>query len=84
MINVALLLLCSQQDQVLVFPEGQLKAGGQREEKERQKKRPHRDTLAPENHFLPGVFFKPEEIDQEDGELTAREVNTNAACRYYQ
>ncbi|XP_035764977.1 cilia- and flagella-associated protein 70 [Neolamprologus brichardi] len=65
--------LTADQDQVLVFPEGQLKAGGQREEKERQKKRPHRDTLAPENHFLPGVFFKPEEIDQEDGELTARE-----------
>uniref|UniRef100_A0AAX7VR65 Cilia and flagella associated protein 70 n=1 Tax=Astatotilapia calliptera TaxID=8154 RepID=A0AAX7VR65_ASTCA len=65
--------LTADQDQVLVFPEGQLKAGGQGEEKERQKKRPHRDTLAPENHFLPGVFFKPEEIDQEDGELTARE-----------
>ncbi|XP_065327620.1 cilia- and flagella-associated protein 70 [Pelmatolapia mariae] len=65
--------LTADQDQVLVFPEGQLKAGGQREEKERQKKRPHRDTLAPENHFLPGVFFKPEEIDQEDGELTALE-----------
>ncbi|CAI5644785.1 unnamed protein product [Oreochromis niloticus] len=65
--------LTADQDQVLVFPEGQLKAGGQREEKERQKKRPHRDTIAPENHFLPGVFFKPEEIDQEDGELTALE-----------
>lgn len=62
-----------------MFSEGQLKAGGQREDIERQKKRPHRDTLVPENHFLPGAFFKPEQIDHEDGELTALEVNTNGA-----
>ncbi|XP_030578730.1 cilia- and flagella-associated protein 70 [Archocentrus centrarchus] len=59
--------LTADQDQVLMFSEGQLKAGGQREDTERQKKRLHRDTLVPE------AFFKPEQIDQEDGELTALE-----------
>ncbi|KAM9861139.1 cilia- and flagella-associated protein 70-like [Aulostomus maculatus] len=58
-------------DQVLVFSEGQLKAGGQREHTCRQKKRPHQARLAPENHFLPGTFFQEEPIDKEDGELTS-------------
>uniref|UniRef100_A0A1A8PUR4 Tetratricopeptide repeat domain 18 n=1 Tax=Nothobranchius rachovii TaxID=451742 RepID=A0A1A8PUR4_9TELE len=62
-----------KKDQVLMFCGGQLKAGGQREVKGRQKKRPHQAQLEPLNHFFPGRFFLPEPIKQEDGELTALE-----------
>ncbi|KAK1890837.1 Cilia- and flagella-associated protein 70 [Dissostichus eleginoides] len=65
--------LTAQKDQVLVFCEGQLKAGGQREEKGRQKKRPHLALLVPGNHFLPAVFSKEEHFEQEDGQLTGLE-----------
>ncbi|XP_059213993.1 cilia- and flagella-associated protein 70 isoform X2 [Centropristis striata] len=65
--------LTAQKDQVLVFCEGQLKAGGQREEKGRPKKRPHRAPLVPGNHFLPAAFFNAEPIEQEDGELNGLE-----------
>ncbi|XP_070762191.1 cilia- and flagella-associated protein 70 [Enoplosus armatus] len=65
--------LSAEKEQVLVFCEGQLKAGGQREEKGRQRKRPHQALLVPGNHFLPGAFFQAEPIEEEDGELTASE-----------
>ncbi|KAJ4947693.1 hypothetical protein JOQ06_009726 [Pogonophryne albipinna] len=65
--------LTAQKDQVLVFCEGQLKAGGQREETGRQKKRPHLALLVPGNHFLPAVFSKEEHFEQEDGQLTGLE-----------
>ncbi|KAK2853723.1 hypothetical protein Q5P01_006384 [Channa striata] len=65
--------LTAEKDQVLVFCEGQLKEGGQREEHGRQKKRPHQALLVPGNHFLPGAYFKTESIEQEDGELTGLE-----------
>ncbi|XP_054588229.2 cilia- and flagella-associated protein 70 isoform X1 [Nothobranchius furzeri] len=65
--------LSAEKDQVLMFCGGQLKAGGQREVKGRQKKRPHQAELEPLNHFFPGRFFLPEPIKQEDGELTALE-----------
>uniref|UniRef100_A0A8C6LNE9 Tetratricopeptide repeat domain 18 n=1 Tax=Nothobranchius furzeri TaxID=105023 RepID=A0A8C6LNE9_NOTFU len=67
--------LSAEKDQVLMFCGGQLKAGGQREVKGRQKKRPHQAELEPLNHFFPGRFFLPEPIKQEDGELTALELN---------
>ncbi len=70
----------SQKDQVLVFCEGQMKAGGQKEESGRQKKRPHQALLVPGNHFLPAAFFQAEPIEQEDGELTGLEVTADAAC----
>ena len=59
---------------MLVFPEGHLKAGGQREVVDRQKKRPHQTMLVPGNHFLHKAYFQPEPIEQEDGELTDLEV----------
>ncbi|XP_071345387.1 cilia- and flagella-associated protein 70 isoform X2 [Trachinotus anak] len=65
--------LTAERDQVLVFCEGQLKAGGQREEKGRKRKRPHQAMLAPGNHFMPGAFFQAEPIEQEAGELTGLE-----------
>ncbi|KAM6943491.1 cilia- and flagella-associated protein 70 [Xenentodon cancila] len=68
--------LTSKQDQVLVFSDGQLKAGGRREVKGRQKKRPHQTTLVPGNHFLNEAFLQPEPIELEDGELTGLEDRT--------
>ncbi|XP_029314601.1 cilia- and flagella-associated protein 70 isoform X2 [Cottoperca gobio] len=65
--------LTAQKDQVLVFCEGQLKAGGKREEKGRKRKRPHQALLVPENHFLPAAFFQAEPIKEEDGQLTGLE-----------
>ncbi|XP_054869735.1 cilia- and flagella-associated protein 70 [Amphiprion ocellaris] len=65
--------LTAEKDQVLLFYEGQLKAGKQKEDKDRQKKWPHRASLVPDNHFIPGAFFQPEPIEQEDGELTGVE-----------
>ncbi|XP_035538153.1 cilia- and flagella-associated protein 70 [Morone saxatilis] len=65
--------LSAEKDQVLVFCEGQLMAGGQREEMGRLKKRPHQALLVPGNHFLPAAFFQAEPIEQEDGELTGIE-----------
>ncbi|KAM4592406.1 cilia- and flagella-associated protein 70-like [Odontesthes bonariensis] len=65
--------LTAEQDQVLVFSEGHLTAGGQREVKGRQRKRPHQATLAPGNHFLPGTLFQAESFEQENGELTGLE-----------
>ncbi|XP_023248869.1 cilia- and flagella-associated protein 70 [Seriola lalandi dorsalis] len=65
--------LTAQKDQVLVFCEGQLKAGGYREEQGRQRKRPHQALLVPGNHFMPGAFFQEEPIEEEDGELTGLE-----------
>lgn len=64
----------------MMFCDGKLKAGGQREEKGRQKKRPHHALLFPGNYFLPDAFFKAEPIEQEDGELTNLEVSADAAC----
>ncbi|XP_051919026.1 cilia- and flagella-associated protein 70 isoform X1 [Hippocampus zosterae] len=63
----------AEKDQLLLFSEGQLKAGGHREDNGRQRKRPHHAPLAPGNHFLPGAFFHTQPIDQEDGELTGLE-----------
>ncbi|KAK5874319.1 hypothetical protein PBY51_019274 [Eleginops maclovinus] len=65
--------LTAQKNQVLVFCEGQLKAGGKREEKGRQKKRPHRALLVPGNHFLPAAFSQEEHFELEDGQLTGLE-----------
>lgn len=64
---------------MLVFCEGQLKSGGQREESGRQKKRPHRALLFPDNHYLPGTFVEAAPIDEEDGELTSSEVPDDVA-----
>ncbi|XP_044211098.1 cilia- and flagella-associated protein 70 isoform X1 [Thunnus albacares] len=65
--------LAAEKDQMLVFCEGQLKAGGQKEDNGRQRKRPHQALLLPGNHFLPGAFFQAEPIEQENGELTGLE-----------
>ncbi|XP_054892965.1 cilia- and flagella-associated protein 70 isoform X2 [Poeciliopsis prolifica] len=61
--------LTAEHDQVLMFSEGHLKPGGQREGKGRRKRRPLQTLLVPGNQFLPGSFCQPEPIDHEDGEL---------------
>ncbi|XP_037550410.1 cilia- and flagella-associated protein 70 [Nematolebias whitei] len=68
--------LTAEEDQVLMFCEGQLKVGGQREVKGRQKKRPYQALLVPGNHCLPGTSFQAQPIQQESGELTALEDRT--------
>ncbi|XP_023187676.1 cilia- and flagella-associated protein 70 isoform X2 [Xiphophorus maculatus] len=65
--------LTAEHDQVLMFSEGHLKPGGQREGKCRRKRRPLQTLLVPGNQFLPGSFCQPEPIDHEDGELTGLE-----------
>ncbi|XP_043998467.1 cilia- and flagella-associated protein 70 isoform X2 [Gambusia affinis] len=65
--------LTAESDQTLMFSEGHLKPGGQREGKGRRKRRPFQTLLAPGNQFLPGSFCQPEPIDHEDGELTSLE-----------
>ncbi|KAK9542292.1 hypothetical protein VZT92_000167 [Zoarces viviparus] len=62
--------LTAQKDQVLLFCEGKLKAGGQREQDGRQRKWPHQATLVPANLFLPAALLQEEPVEQEDGELT--------------
>ncbi|XP_034417153.1 cilia- and flagella-associated protein 70 [Cyclopterus lumpus] len=62
--------LTAKEDQVLLFCDGQLKAGGQKEQNGRQKKRPNPGLLVPGNHFLPAAFIHAEPAEQEDGELT--------------
>ncbi|XP_057689615.1 cilia- and flagella-associated protein 70 isoform X2 [Corythoichthys intestinalis] len=63
----------AEKDQLMLFSEGQLKAGGHREDNDRQRKRPHHALLSPGNQFLPDAFFHSQPIDQEDGELTGIE-----------
>ncbi|XP_038139787.1 cilia- and flagella-associated protein 70 isoform X2 [Cyprinodon tularosa] len=65
--------LTADRDQVLMFCEGQLKAGEQREAKDHQRKKPDQALLVPANHDLPGAVFQPEPIEHEDGELTSSE-----------
>lgn len=59
---------------MLVFRDGKLKLGGEREEAGRPKKRAHQTTLVQGNHYLLNTFFEAESIEQEDGEMTASEV----------
>ncbi|XP_028279197.1 cilia- and flagella-associated protein 70-like isoform X2 [Parambassis ranga] len=63
--------LTAEQDQVLVFSEGQLNAGGQGMDECRQKRRPHQAMLVSANHDPSETLFQPEPIEQEDGELTS-------------
>ncbi|XP_075874741.1 cilia- and flagella-associated protein 70 isoform X3 [Nelusetta ayraudi] len=65
--------LMAEKDQVLVFRDGKLKVGGEREEVGRPKKRSHQATLVQGNHYLLNTFFEAESIEQEDGEMTGSE-----------
>ncbi|XP_076012089.1 cilia- and flagella-associated protein 70-like [Genypterus blacodes] len=65
--------LTAEDDQVLLFSDGELKAGGQREAEGRQRKRPHRALLMLGNHFLSGTSFQAESVKLENGELTGLE-----------
>uniref|UniRef100_A0A665WFE5 Cilia and flagella associated protein 70 n=1 Tax=Echeneis naucrates TaxID=173247 RepID=A0A665WFE5_ECHNA len=65
--------LTAEKDKVLVFCDGQLKAGGEREANSRLRKRPHQALLLPGNHFIPEAIIQTESIEQEHGELTGFE-----------
>lgn len=59
---------------MLVFRDGKMKPGGEREESGRPKKRAHQTTLVQGNYYLLNTFFEAESIEQEDGEMTGSEV----------
>ncbi|XP_071760228.2 cilia- and flagella-associated protein 70 [Centroberyx gerrardi] len=65
--------LTAKKDQVLLFCDGLLKAGGQREAEGRPRRRPPGVPLTPGAHFLPHTSIQTEPIEQEDGELTGTE-----------
>lgn len=68
---------------MLVFRDGKLKPGGEREESGRPKKRAHQTTLVQGNHYLLNTFFEAESIEQEDGEMTGSEVPQAVLVQYF-
>lgn len=68
---------------MLVFRDGKLKVGGEREEVGRPKKRSHQATLVQGNHYLLNTFFEAESIEQEDGEMTGSEVPPAIFAQYF-
>ncbi|XP_055085829.1 cilia- and flagella-associated protein 70 [Periophthalmus magnuspinnatus] len=65
--------LTAEKNQMLVFCDGTLKAGGVREERGRQKKRPFLPQLLPANTVVPGAFMELESVENENGELMGKE-----------
>ncbi|XP_036408678.1 cilia- and flagella-associated protein 70 [Megalops cyprinoides] len=65
--------LSTQKEQVLLFSNGLLKAGGEREPVPRPKKWPQGHLLAPGAQFMPGASIEGEPIEMEDGDLTGME-----------
>ncbi|XP_029924218.1 cilia- and flagella-associated protein 70 [Myripristis murdjan] len=65
--------ITAKKDQVLLFCDGLLKAGGQRETEGRPKRRPLGGLLAQGTNFLPGVSIQSEPTEEEVGELTGIE-----------
>lgn len=59
---------------MLLFCDGQLKAGGLKEQNGRQKKRPNPTALVPGNRLLPATFIYAAPAEQEDGELKDAKV----------
>ncbi|XP_010862616.2 cilia- and flagella-associated protein 70 [Esox lucius] len=65
--------LTAEKEQVLMFSNGILKVGGEREAVGRPRKWPMRSLLAPGAHFIPGVFIEGEPTDMVYGDLTSIE-----------
>lgn len=66
--------LPQQKEQTLLFSNGVLKAGGEREPLSRPKKWPVGPLLAPGAQFMPGTSIDMQPIEMEDGDLTGVEV----------
>ncbi|XP_041842805.1 cilia- and flagella-associated protein 70 isoform X2 [Melanotaenia boesemani] len=65
--------LTTEQDQILMFCEGQLKASRQTGPKCQQWKRLHQTVSVPSVHSLPEALLQSVLIEKEDGELTSSE-----------
>ncbi|KAL6475855.1 hypothetical protein MHYP_G00143540 [Metynnis hypsauchen] len=75
--------LTAEKEQILLFSNGVLKTGGEREPVPRPKKWPIGPLLAPEAQFIPGVCIEGELTDLEDGDLTStedQEFRAEAEC----
>ncbi|XP_049323581.1 cilia- and flagella-associated protein 70 isoform X1 [Astyanax mexicanus] len=75
--------LTAEKEQILLFSNGILKTGGERETAPRPKKWPLSPRLAPDAQPIPGVFIEREPTDFEDGDLTSvedREFRAEAEC----
>ncbi|KAJ8398771.1 hypothetical protein AAFF_G00419680 [Aldrovandia affinis] len=73
--------LSAEKEQTLLFSNGVLKAGGEREPLSRPKKWPLGPLLAPGAQFIPGTSIDMDPIEMEDGDLTGvkgREFHTEA------
>ncbi|XP_072550492.1 cilia- and flagella-associated protein 70 isoform X2 [Salminus brasiliensis] len=73
----------AKREQILLFSNGLLKMGGEREPVPRLKKWPLGPLLAPDAQFIPGIFIEGELTDLEDGDLTSiedREFRVQAEC----
>ncbi|XP_035254634.1 cilia- and flagella-associated protein 70 [Anguilla anguilla] len=71
----------SEKEHTLLFANGLLKAGGEREPLSRPKKWPVGPLLAPGAQFMPGTSIDMQPIETEDGDLTGvedREFRTEA------
>ncbi|XP_006637093.3 cilia- and flagella-associated protein 70 isoform X1 [Lepisosteus oculatus] len=73
----------AEKEQLLLFSNGVLKQGGEREPTPRLKKWPMGPVLAPGAQFIPGAYIEAEPTEGEDGELTGvedREFRADAEC----
>ncbi|XP_076838133.1 cilia- and flagella-associated protein 70 [Brachyhypopomus gauderio] len=73
----------AEREQILLFSNGELKMSGGREPVPRPKKWPLGPLLAPDAHFIPGVYIETEPSDLEDGDLNTeedREFRAEAEC----
>lgn len=65
-----------QREQTLLFSNGILKMGGEKEPVPRAKKWPYGTFLAPDAKCVPGKAIKSEPTDYEDGDLDNTEVGS--------
>ncbi|XP_036445879.1 cilia- and flagella-associated protein 70 [Colossoma macropomum] len=75
--------LTAEKEQILLFSNGVLKMGGEREPVPRPKKWPIGPLLAPDAQFIPGICIEGELTDLEDGGLTSiedQEFRAEAEC----
>ncbi|XP_062387360.1 cilia- and flagella-associated protein 70 isoform X3 [Sardina pilchardus] len=65
--------LTAEKEQILMFSNGMLKMGGEREPVPRPKKWPQGAMLASGAQYIPGVNIEEQSVDMEDGDMTTVE-----------
>ncbi|XP_046721864.1 cilia- and flagella-associated protein 70 isoform X1 [Silurus meridionalis] len=66
-------LTSNKEEQMLLFSNGILKMGGEREPVPRRKKWPLCSFLAPDAQFIPGIFINDEAVNSEHSDLNSSE-----------